>query len=198
MTDHKPLVKILGDRTLDEITNTRLFRLKQRTLPWRFEIVHMSGKSNHAADATSRHPSPSTSNYAGIGSLSLHTDMDKIEHALMAAICREAASFTALSWDRLTSETAMDPGMSTLITTIEKGFPAKRHLVDDSIGIFWKIRKSLYITDGVIMFEDRIVPRLCNKIPYKYFMQRTKVYLQWSPGHEQSSTGQASLRTFAP
>ena len=32
VTDHKPLVKIFGDRTLDEITNTRLFRLKQRTL----------------------------------------------------------------------------------------------------------------------------------------------------------------------
>jgi hypothetical protein len=31
VTDHKPLVKIFGDRTLDEITNSRLFRLKQRT-----------------------------------------------------------------------------------------------------------------------------------------------------------------------
>ena len=41
VTDHKPLVKILGDRTLDEIDNSRLFCLKQRTLPWRFEIVHM-------------------------------------------------------------------------------------------------------------------------------------------------------------
>ena len=28
VTDHKPLVKILGDRTLDEITNSRLYRLK--------------------------------------------------------------------------------------------------------------------------------------------------------------------------
>jgi hypothetical protein len=28
VTDHKPLVKILGDRTLDEIANPRLFRLK--------------------------------------------------------------------------------------------------------------------------------------------------------------------------
>ena len=33
VTDHKPLVKLLGDRTLDEIANTRLFRSKQRTLP---------------------------------------------------------------------------------------------------------------------------------------------------------------------
>ena len=32
-TDHKPLVKILGDRSLDEISNSRIFRLKQRTLP---------------------------------------------------------------------------------------------------------------------------------------------------------------------
>ena len=33
ITDHKPLVKIFGDRTLDEITNSRLFRLKQRPFP---------------------------------------------------------------------------------------------------------------------------------------------------------------------
>ena len=39
VTDHKPLIKILGDRRLDEIVNTRLFRLKQRTLPWKFSIV---------------------------------------------------------------------------------------------------------------------------------------------------------------
>ena len=31
VTDHKPLQKIFGDRTLDEIDNTRLFRLKQRS-----------------------------------------------------------------------------------------------------------------------------------------------------------------------
>ena len=38
VTDHKPLIKIFGDGTLDEISNTRLFRLKQRTLPWRFQV----------------------------------------------------------------------------------------------------------------------------------------------------------------
>ena len=54
VTDHKPLVKIFGDRTLDEISNSCLFRLKQRTLPWRFEIRHLPGKTNHAANATSR------------------------------------------------------------------------------------------------------------------------------------------------
>ena len=39
--DHKPLTKILGDRTLDEIENSRIFRLKQRTLPRYFKICHI-------------------------------------------------------------------------------------------------------------------------------------------------------------
>ena len=34
VTDHKPLVKILGDRTLDKIVNPKLFRQKQRTGMW--------------------------------------------------------------------------------------------------------------------------------------------------------------------
>jgi hypothetical protein len=32
IVDHKPLVKILGDRRMDEIENPQLFRLKMKTL----------------------------------------------------------------------------------------------------------------------------------------------------------------------
>ena len=56
ITDHKPLVKLFGDRTLDEITNPRLLRIKQRTLLWRFSIQYSPGKGNHFSDATSRNP----------------------------------------------------------------------------------------------------------------------------------------------
>ena len=45
ITDHKPLVKIFADRT-------SLYRLKQRTLSWRFDIQHLPGKHNQEADAT--------------------------------------------------------------------------------------------------------------------------------------------------
>ena len=61
VTDHKPLVKIFGDRTLVENTNLRQFRLKHRTLPWWFDLMHMPRKANDAANTTSRHPSPSGS-----------------------------------------------------------------------------------------------------------------------------------------
>ena len=112
VTDHKPLVKIFSDRTLDEITNTRLlFRLKQRTLPWRFRIVHLPGKTNHATDATSRHPAPS-------GEMNCMTIEDQVEMILIAAIRGQAEEVTAISWSRLAQETHRDATMHTLLTAV--------------------------------------------------------------------------------
>ena len=111
ITDHKPLTKILGDRMLNEIHNTRLFRLKQRTLPWYFTIVHLPGKSNNAADAMSRHPSPA-------GSINLLGTNDTTEHALMASIKRCSSSTMSISWDTLAQETLQDQNMHFLLQCI--------------------------------------------------------------------------------
>ena len=147
ITDHKPLVKLLGDRTLDEITNSRLFRLKQRTLPWRFEIQHLPGKSNHAADATSRHPSPSGSNTAHVP--------DLLEIALMASVRQDTQELGTLSWHLIAQETAKDASLSSLLQMIEKGKVPDEQ--DASTAPFWPIRHSLYAEDGVLLFQDRVV-----------------------------------------
>ena len=119
VTDHKPLVKIFGDRTLDEISNSRLFRLKQRTLPWRFEMHHLPGKSNSAADATSRHPSPSGSTNGT--ALESSTIADQVEKALMASISKEAQELGTISWSLIAQETATDTLLSHLLQRIEQG-----------------------------------------------------------------------------
>ncbi len=72
----------MGDRTLNEILNSRLFKLKQRTLPWVFEIAHLPGKTNTAADATSRHQ---VNDYAELACLALCLAMDDMEHIMHAS-----------------------------------------------------------------------------------------------------------------
>ena len=58
--DHKPLLKILGNKELQEIDNPRLQNLKEKTLRYRFRLVHVPGKDHKGADFTSRNPtSPS-------------------------------------------------------------------------------------------------------------------------------------------
>ena len=54
IVDHKPLTKILGDRSLNEIPNSRLLRLKK--MPWIHDITWKPGTENCFGDAISRHP----------------------------------------------------------------------------------------------------------------------------------------------
>ena len=50
--DHKPLLKILGDKGLNEIENPRLQCLKEKTLRYRFKCIHVPGQENKGADFT--------------------------------------------------------------------------------------------------------------------------------------------------
>ena len=54
--DHKPLLGILDEKSLDEIENPRLENLKEKTLRYRFKIVHVAGVKNKVADAAKRFP----------------------------------------------------------------------------------------------------------------------------------------------
>ena len=152
VTDHKPLLKIFGDRTLDEISNTRVFRLKQRTLPWHFKIAYLPGKTNHAADATSRHPSP----------YGEPSDGDKEELLINAAIISGTEEISSVSWSLIAKETVADPVLSKLKRAIDENF----EIETKGIQPYLKFKDALYIQDGVIMINDRAVipPKLRQSV----------------------------------
>ena len=154
ITDHKPLVKIFGDRTLDEITNSRLFRLKQRTLPWHFDIKHLPGKTNHAADATSRHPSPSSSEHSA--SLGVPSIPDLVESALMASIRQDTQDIGTISWSLLARETASDTALSSLLKLVKQGTPNLARN-NRSLASLWPICESVYAQEGVLLYQDRVI-----------------------------------------
>ena len=75
--DHRPLLKIFGDRSLD-ISNIRLRNLKEKTLRYRFSMVHISGVKNRAPDTLSHHPTGDPSP----DRLHLQDDVSSISHQL--------------------------------------------------------------------------------------------------------------------
>ena len=116
----------------------------------------MPGKSNKAADATSRHPSLST--YTQVTCLELSTVHDRTEHALNAAIARDTSDLTSISWQEISDETASDPILSPLVMELKEGFPSDQKTLDVSLTPFWNIRDSLHVADhDVIMYGDRVV-----------------------------------------
>ena len=51
--DHKPL-PILGDKSLADIPNPRLYRFKERSMRYRFQIQYLPGDKNNTPDTMSR------------------------------------------------------------------------------------------------------------------------------------------------
>jgi hypothetical protein len=153
VTDHKPLVKLLGDRTLDEITNTRLFRLKQRTLMWKFSIEHQPGVDNHVADATSRHPLHCAT-LTGITEYDNSHDPDML---MIAGVQRDLDTLMAVTWQRVQQESKRDCVMEQLVKLVENGFPTSKGDLPLALKSFWEFRDSLFLADGVIMYNDRVV-----------------------------------------
>ena len=130
-----------------KLNNSRIFRIKQ--LPWYYEVAHIPGKTNTAADATSRRPSQSE--YAELTGLTLYSGMDYADCTIIAAIRRDSSSFTALFWERIALETSSDHGMCLLMVGIAEGFPDARRETDDTFAAFWMYRESLCVSDGAIL-----------------------------------------------
>ena len=153
VVDHKPLVKLLGDRRLDEIVNPRLFRIKQRTLMWQFQIEYQPGKTNNVADAISRRPNK----FAEMASIEMQGDGDVIEAILVAGIGSELDKFFAITWETVQAESCSDQQMTILAKQITLGFPSEKKHMPVEIKEYWDIQHSLNVVNGVVLYNDRIV-----------------------------------------
>jgi hypothetical protein len=180
--DHQPLLKILGDRKLEDIKNPRLFNLKEKTLPFKFKIVHIPGKKNLATDALSRHPTrpedtamlelpddahaalackgDDTPSCKEILSM-LRTEEADWSAAMDAEITAAAAlsleGMTAVTWDRIREATTSDPVMFSLLETIEDGMPDSQMLLPPQLREYFTFREHLSTADGVVLYKDRIL-----------------------------------------
>lgn len=157
ITDHKPLVKLFGDRTLDEIANPRLFRLKQRTLMWRFTVHHQPGKENHFSDATSRHPVHTQDTTDCCINYDCTGNDDDMEIKLSVNAATTVDKLRAITWDILQKETQTDPLLCELMQTIRTGFPEQKCDLPRELIPFWNLRESLYIVDNVVLMKHRAV-----------------------------------------
>ena len=162
VTDHKPLVKLLTDRTLDQITNPRLFSLKQRTLPWRFTVTYKAGKDNSFSDATSRNPVRSDDGeeissseiLAGV----MIAELDEADRdALHTLSINDDGNFRAITWGIVKQGTNNDDTMRSLSILINSSFPNDKNELPPELLPYWNIRNNLYTLDGVILMNDQVL-----------------------------------------
>ena len=140
--DHKPLINILNDRHLDTIPNPRLRRLKEKTFPFRFNIVHVPGGSNamRVADALSRHPVDDDIQDAAF---------NNVEEAARAHATMQAGSVESITWRRVNEAAAVDEECVELVRLIVDGFPELKSSLSPSLQRYWGMKDELYVIEHV-------------------------------------------------
>ena len=173
VVDHKPLVKILGDRSLDEIKNPRLFNFKEKTLMYDFAIKHVPGKWHAGPDACSRYPSKETdssvlSMFNVIRQQVSPSDINQstnaynyVQAAVVAAMSgggyTDGIDIKVITWERVKYAAGKCSETTTLLDFIMNGFPENKSDLPPSIQPYWNIREDLSCLDGVALYNNRIV-----------------------------------------
>ena len=165
--DHKPLTRILNERPLESIENPRLLRIKEKTLMYKFKIIHVPGKSNMAPDAASRYPSSSISALSRYPANPITTedmkDNDDLETETVAkafAIRQGNQLPSAITWEEVNHESIFDDETCQLVAMIQHGFPNDRLELPESLRKYHQIREDLYVI-GNSVFRDKkmLIPR---------------------------------------
>ena len=177
--DHKPLVKIFSDQSLENIRNPRILRLKEKSLGYTFTIKHIPGCGNVGPDAASRCPTGPCSGVActHVQDSSKATFTDALRHhpteddartsiGIHAAMLKDiAAAQTAsnsagvrvITWELVKKEALLDRTCIELVRLIEAGFRVTRGELLDCIKPFWPMRHELYHIDGVPFLDHKML-----------------------------------------
>ena len=173
--DHKPLLGILGNKSLEDIENPRLLRLKEKTLRYNFTVVHVPGSLHKTADATSRSPvsEPETETLQlssifkmnddtandddtvrfvdGLLQCNLTNLFDGMESQVMAL------NASLLSWETLKEVSSKDPKLIMLTKVIENCHDIKTLQLDGQLQEFHRHRDHLSTQAPLVFYKDRVI-----------------------------------------
>ncbi len=154
--DHRPLIPILNDYSMDQLDNQRLLRLRLKMSRFCFHARWVPGKENIEADALSRSPvkQPTTADLLGEGPTSYTA-----RSAVVGMIAGSVGETTDSTLDAIKTAAAADPVLKKLRETIMSGFPNEKANLPVELRPFWDKRSELAIDegDGMIVCGARIV-----------------------------------------
>ena len=153
-TDHKPLIKLLGNRKLEDIDNPRLMSLKEKTLAFRFTMKYVPGAKNKVPDATSRFPTTTANDE--------HSEVENTTYITAISSLANIDRVEAITWEKIQEETLSDNSMLELLNAVQGGFLQKKNELPSHLQHYKKFAKALSTVDDVVLYKDRIIipPRL--------------------------------------
>jgi hypothetical protein len=159
LTDHKPLVSLLGSKLLETLS-PRILRFRLRLLAFDYDLKHVSGKKFFVPDTLSRVEGLSVNDVELSACEVLEEEVTSVKENLPVAdvLHRE-----------IEKSSESDPSIKMIKHAIEKGWISNGK-IDPKLTPYYKFRDSLSWNKGLLMMANRIVipqslrPMILNKL----------------------------------
>ena len=181
-TDHKPLLGVLSDRSIEDVENPRLQRLKEKTLRFRFSICHVPGKLNKVADAASRYPTTQPEEGDTLGQLDFML-MEPTEKEVNDSLAMEqevlglseaavyglymsdtprpasilALQAQAVTWELVKQKSSEDTQLQSLLQLMQSGLPEDSSQWPPELRSFFPAKAHLSAQAPVILYKERVI-----------------------------------------
>jgi len=144
-TDHKPLVALLGSKSLDQLP-PRIQRMRMRLMRFTYNIVHVPGKELYTADHLSRFPCGQPS-----------AEDEQLAQDITVNVCQVMASLPATDQrlEEIRVHQKEDELCQKIRTYVTQGWPEKWQ-VEGILKQYWPHQGDLYIEDDILMYQDRL------------------------------------------
>ena len=161
ITDHRPLVPILNSKSLAEIENPRLQRLREKLMAYTFTAVWKAGKTHHLPDALSRAPveQPGPEDEEAEKEV-----VHQTRNALLARIRDEedsdgsaASPMQDVILERVREASRTDETYQKVSEVVMNGFPEHKADLPSLVRPYWCVRERLSIDDGLLVCGARLV-----------------------------------------
>lgn len=144
-TDHKPLVPLLGSKSLDELP-IRIQRFRMRLLRFTYSIKHVPGKYMYISDALSRAP---------VSSVTAKDENKSEENEMFVQAIMQSLPATDRRLEQIRLLQHEDPVCQRLIQYCNDHWP-ESHQLNSSLKPYWQHRGEMTVQDGVLMRGSRI------------------------------------------
>merc|ERR1712082_351871 len=143
--DHQSLIPILGDRSLADIPNPRLYRLKEKCMRYKFDIQYLPGKNNNGPDCMSRAFGDDEDADINLEEVDQLLDVDEfldeedielgaaisachisnVEECFINSVGKCPEDDQAVTFPEIVQEGKRDPQYKALLEAVRGGFPEK-------------------------------------------------------------------------
>ena len=158
-TDHRPLIPILNTKSLQDIANPRLQRLRGNLAPYNFVAVWRQGKLHAIPDALSRYPveAPSEDDKKEERELTSHSS--EVIRAITSVEVdgKDASPFEDATLTAVRSATERDPELLELRAAVLDGFPEHKSQLQPLLHPYWNMRDRLAVDNNIVICGQRIV-----------------------------------------